>query len=151
MNKAVTTKTLFSRETTVSIDIMASPATIWNILTDSTNYPNWNSTVISIEGKIEQGAHIELKSQLDPKRVFKLVVKEFAPESKLVWGDAMGNRTYTLTPNAQGTTTFTMTEKIGGPLFPLFSSMIPSFDQSFESFANDLKTVSEKPNTQVNG
>ena len=36
-----------------------------------------------------------------------------------------------------------MNEKIGGPLFPLFAKMIPSFDQSFEQFASDLKKESE--------
>jgi hypothetical protein len=36
-----------------------------------------------------------------------------------------------------------MTEKIGGPLFPLFASSIPSFDASFERFAADLKREAE--------
>jgi hypothetical protein len=37
-----------------------------------------------------------------------------------------------------------MTEKIGGPLFPLFAKMIPPFDDSFEKFASDLKQEAEK-------
>jgi hypothetical protein len=36
-----------------------------------------------------------------------------------------------------------MTEKIGGPLFPLFAGYIPPFDESFERFAADLKKESE--------
>ena len=36
-----------------------------------------------------------------------------------------------------------MTEKIGGPLFPLVAKMIPSFDKSFEQFAIDLKKEAE--------
>jgi hypothetical protein len=36
-----------------------------------------------------------------------------------------------------------MTEKIGGPIFPLFARMIPSFDQSFEQYAKDLKKEAE--------
>ena len=70
-------------------------------------------------------------------------VKELQNENKLVWGDAMGNRIYTLTKNAKGSTLFYMTEKIGGPLFPLFAKMIPSFDKSFEQFAADLKKEAE--------
>ena len=38
---------------------------------------------------------------------------------------------------------FTMTEKIGGPLFPLFARYIPPFDESFEQFAADLKREAE--------
>ena len=36
-----------------------------------------------------------------------------------------------------------MTEKIGGLMFPMYAKMIPSFDQSFEQFASDLKKESE--------
>ncbi len=36
-----------------------------------------------------------------------------------------------------------MTERIGGPLFPLFAGMIPSFDESFDKFASDLKKEAE--------
>ncbi|GAB2588751.1 SRPBCC family protein [Spirosoma areae] len=70
-------------------------------------------------------------------------MKQFHPENKLAWGDAMGNRLYTLAKNGDKSVLFCMTEKIGGPLFPLFARMIPSFDQSFEQFAADLKKESE--------
>lgn len=144
MAKANTIRKMFSRETFVSVDIQADPKTVWSLLTDAGNYPKWNSTILSIDGKIALGEKIQLKSQLDPKRVFKLSVKEVEPEKRLVWGDAMGKREYRLTPNPNGQTNFSMTEKIGGPLFPLFAKMIPSFDESFNKFANDLKTEAEK-------
>lgn len=140
--KAVTTKRFFSRETSVSISIKAPPPVIWSLLTDADQYPQWNSTVVSIEGSISPGGTIELKSKLDPNRVFKLKVKEFEPSKRLAWGDAMGLRVYSLTESG-GVTTFQMTEKIGGPIFPLFAKMIPPFDQSFEDFARDLKKAAE--------
>ena len=93
--KAVTTKKTFSRETAVSIDIQADKSIIWTLLTNANDFPRWNSTVISLEGAIAKGEKIKLRAKLDPKREFKLSVKEFDPESKLVWGDAMGNRVYT--------------------------------------------------------
>lgn len=142
--KASTIKKTFSRETSVNIDIQADPKTIWGLLTSAENYPKWNSTVISIDGKIALGEKIQLTSYLDPKRVFKLSVKAVEPESRLVWGDAMGKREYKLTPRSNGQTNFVMTEKIGGPLFPLFAKMIPPFDESFEKFAGDLKKEAEK-------
>jgi uncharacterized protein YndB with AHSA1/START domain len=141
--KALTTKNTFSRETAISIDIQADKSIIWALLTNAADYPRWNSTVISIDGTIAQGGKIQLKSTLDPKRVFKLSVKEFEAEHKLVWGDAMGKRIYTLTTIGNGRTNFTMNEKIGGPFFPLFAKMIPSFDEAFEQFASDLKKESE--------
>lgn len=141
--KATTTRTTFSRETSVSTTIQADPAIVWALLTHPADYPRWNSTVRSLTGSIRQGETIELKSTLDPKRTFKLKVKEFVPEQRLVWGDAMGNRIYTIDKAGEGRVLFSMTERIGGPLFPLFARMIPSFDESFEMFAADLKKEAE--------
>lgn len=92
---------------------------------------------------IAKGGKIQLISTLDPKRIFKLSVKEFEADKRLVWGDAMGKRVYTIKYIGNGLTNFTMSEKIGGPIFPLFAKMIPSFDKSFEQFASDLKREAE--------
>lgn len=141
--KAITIKNTFSRETWVSINILAASEVVWALLTNAADYPRWNSSVVSIKGEIKQGGTIELKSTLDEKRVFKLKVKEVEPEKRLVWGDTMGNRVYTIDTSKGDNSVFTMTEKIGGPLFPLFAKYIPSFDESFERFAADLKKEAE--------
>lgn len=141
--KATTTKKTFSRETSVSTLIFADPAIVWALLTHASDIPRWNSTVTSVKGEIKEGGTIELKSTLDEKRTFKLKVKEFVPEKRLVWGDAMGSRIYTLAKGPEGGVIFSMSEKIGGPLFPLFAKAIPSFDASFERFAADLKKEAE--------
>ena len=141
--KAQTFRSSFHRETSVSILINADPAIIWAILTKASDYPRWNSTVTSLEGNIALGETIKLKSILDAKRTFKLKVKEFDPEKKLVWGDGQGNRVYTLKRNNDGAVVFNMNERIGGLMFPLYAKMIPSFDQSFEEFAKCLKKESE--------
>lgn len=140
--KAVTSKSTFSRETSVNVNIEADAAIIWALLTNAADFPRWNSTVISISGKIQSGETIELKSTLDEKRTFKLKIKEFVPNQRLVWGDPMGSRVYSLEKAGKGTQ-FKMSEKIGGPLFPLFAGMIPSFDESFDKFAADLKKEAE--------
>ncbi len=142
-SKATTVKTAFSRETAVSTDIHADASIIWALLTNAPDFSRWNSTVVSIEGDIKPGATIKLKSTLDEKRVFKLKVKEFQPPHRLAWGDAMGTRVYELKQMDANTTRFSMTEKIGGLLFPLFSRFIPSFDEAFNQFAADLKKEAE--------
>ena len=141
--KATTTKSMFSRETSVSIIINTYPSVVWALLTNASDIPRWNSTVISIKGNIRAGETIELKSTLDEKRTFKLKVKEFIPEKRLVWGDAQGSRVYTIDKGDGKGVRFTMTEKIGGPLFPLFAGFIPSFDKAFEQYAGDLKKEAE--------
>lgn len=140
---ASTTKTTFHRETSVSTVIKADEAIIWALLTNASDHPRWNSTITSLQGNIALGEKVILKSTLDAKRSFKLKVKEFQPTKKLVWGDGKGQRTYTLTNNVNGTVTFTMTERIGGLLFPMYAKYIPSFDASFDAFAADLKKEAE--------
>lgn len=141
---AKTIKKLFSRQTSVSIDISASPETIWKLLTSVEALPSWNSTIVELTGNIAPGEKIVLRSTLAPDRKFKLKVKEFEPLKRLTWGDAMGTRIFTLSPNSNGVTRFSMSETIGGPIFPLFARMIPSFDDSFNQFAADLKKAAEK-------
>lgn len=140
---AATTRTTFHRETTVSTTIKADEAIIWALLTNASDYPRWNSTVTSIQGNIALGEKIVLKSTLDAKRSFTLKVKEFQPAKELVWGDGKGQRTYTLQNNGDGTVTFSMTERIGGLMFPMYAKYIPSFDDSFNAFATDLKNEAE--------
>jgi uncharacterized protein YndB with AHSA1/START domain len=141
--KAKTTKKTFSRETSINTTIFADSAIVWALLTNASDIPRWNSTITSLKGNIRENETIELKSTLDTKRTYKLKVKEFVPERRLAWGDAMGNRVYTIDKSGGGSVLFSMAEKIGGPLFPLFAGSIPSFDESFEQFAADLKKEAE--------
>lgn len=141
--KANTIKKTFSRSTSVSIKISASPDKVWELLTDAKGMPKWNSTVLSIDGEIKVGEKIKLKSYLDPERTFKIKIKEMQKPKKMVWGDAMGKRVFTLEKTDNGTL-FTMDEKIGNPMFPLFANKIPPFDESFERYASDLKKEAER-------
>ena len=139
---ATTKKETFSRETTVSIHIKADESIVWSLLTNASDYPRWNSTILSIDGEIKEGEKIRLRSTLDEKRTFKLKVKTYQPEHQLEWGDGKGSRVFTLTKSDNGVS-FTMTEKIGGLMFPMYAKYIPSFDESFEQFARDLKNEAE--------
>ncbi|MEZ4698048.1 MAG: hypothetical protein R2832_16645 [Rhodothermales bacterium] len=141
--KAKTERSAFSRQTTVQTRIYSDSSIIWALLTNATDFSRWNRTVISITGDIVPDGRIQLKSTLDEKRIFKLHVKEFVSEKRLVWGDSQGSRVFSLTSDADGSVMFSMSERIGSPLFPLFARFIPSFDESFEQFASDLKAEAE--------
>lgn len=141
--KAKTVKKAFSRTTTISQEINAPADKIWALLSDAKTHESWNSTVVSLKGEIKEGEKLELVSTLAPERTFKLKVKSLVPNKTMIWGDGMGKRTYTLTEN-NGVTTFSIHEKIGGPMFPLFAGKIPSFDESFEQIASDLKAKAEE-------
>lgn len=139
---ANTMKKIFSRTTTISEKINAHPSIVWSLLSNGDDYSRWNSTIISIEGQIEKGRKIQLKSTLAPNRTFKLKIREMKPHELLIWGDAMGKRTFHLAEEQEGTR-FTMNERIGSVMFPLFAGKIPSFDEAFEQFTADLKKEAE--------
>lgn len=141
--KAVTIKKTFSRQTMVKTEINADVSIVWALLTNGSDFARWNSTIVSLDGNIVEGEKIKLVSTLDPSRTFKIKIKEVIPEKEMVWGDAMGKRIYKLEKSGEGKIVFSMSEKIGSFMFPLFANKIPPFDEAFETFAADLKREAE--------
>ena len=132
----------------VSRTIAAPAATVWAILADGPSYPSWNPAVVRLDGDIEAGSTIELVSVVNPKRTFRLTVAAMDPPRSMVWADGMplglfrGERTFSL-DEADGATTFTMSERYAGPLAPLITRAIPDLTESFEMFADGLKAEAE--------
>ena len=137
--------TRYSASTTIA----APPTSVWEILTDASAYPSWNSTVISMEGTIAEGERIALVSTLDPKRTFKLSVSNVTMPTSMVWSNGMplglfsGVRTFTLDPSGDGGCEFSMVEEYSGLMAPLITRAIPDMTESFETFAADLKAAAE--------
>ncbi|MBL8163622.1 MAG: SRPBCC domain-containing protein [Anaerolineae bacterium] len=146
--KASKSKSLFRMECAVSVSIKASPETIWRLLTDSREFARWNSSVVSLDGRIALGETIQLKVDYAPSRTFKLRVSEFVPNARMVWRDGsapmfQGVRTYTLTPRGDGSTEFSMVEVLSGLLLPMIGGSLPDFAPPFERYAADLKKAAE--------
>ncbi len=125
--------------------INADADTIWSILTDAPNYPNWDSGVIRVEGTIAPGEKIKVVSSANPKRAFPVKVAEFTPGRTMRWDGGMplglfkGVRTFSLAPAGDGTTQFHVREEYSGPLLPMMWRSMPDLGPSFEQFANGLK------------
>jgi uncharacterized protein YndB with AHSA1/START domain len=104
--------------------IQASPDAIWAILTDAPGYQAWDSGVERVEGRIAPGEKIKVVSKANPGRAFPVKVTEFTPGQRMTWSGGMpfglfkGVRTFTLSPQSNGTTTFTMHEQYTGPCCP---------------------------------
>lgn len=129
-----------------STRIRATPEAIWRILTDGPAYPRWNPTVTKIDGRIAAGEKLALQAN---GRTFKLKVSEFAPAKKMVWEGGMplglfkGVRTYTLTPQSDGSVEFFMREEFSGLMSPLIEKSLPDLQPSFDQFAASLKKHAE--------
>jgi hypothetical protein len=129
--------------------IEASPEAIWAILTNAAGYPEWDPGVDRIEGRIAPGEKITAFTKLSPGRAFPAKVTEFVPGRKMTWTGGMplglfkGERTFTLAPQSNGATEFTLREEFSGPLLPLIGRSIPDMTSTFEHFAAGLKRRAE--------
>ena len=88
-------------------------------------------------------------AKVSPDRTFDLKVSELTPASRMVWEDGMpmgmfaGVRTFTLTPQSDGSTAFTMAEVFSGGMLGMIEGSLPDFTSDFEHFAADLKKRAE--------
>ena len=132
-----------------AITIHARAETIWSILTDASGYPVWNSTVDKITGRIAPRERVTIHAKATPGRAFPLTVTAFEPARRMVWTGGMplglftGMRTFTLTPQPDGSVAFAMREEFSGLLAPLITRPIPDLQPVFDAFASDLKRHAE--------
>jgi hypothetical protein len=125
--------------------IVGSPDAVWSVLADGAAWPSWESGVDAVEGSIEPGQTIKIRSQAAPGRAFPVKVTRFEPPAHLRFSGGMplglfrGVRTYEVSPGADGQVTFRMREEYTGPLLPLIWRSMPDLGPSFQQFAQGLK------------
>jgi hypothetical protein len=133
-----------------STTIRATPEAIWAVLTDAAAYPSWNTTVTRVEGQIAPGAKVTVHAKISPGRAFPVTVAALEAPRRMVWSSGMplglfkGERTFTLTPKADGEVEFAMSEAFTGLLEPLIGRSIPDLQPAFEEFAACLKARAEQ-------
>jgi hypothetical protein len=137
----------FRMECSVRCHIAARPKDVWALLTSAADFPKWNSTVTSIEGDIAKGNKLALRVPASP-RTFTPKVTELVPEQRMVWSDGMapmfrGERTFTVSARADGTTDFEMVEVFTGVMLPMIRGSLPDFGPVFEQYARDLTRAAE--------
>lgn len=126
-----------------SVRIRATADRIWSTLMETTRWPEFDSSIVRVEGTPSLGSKVTVHSKIG--RAFPLTVAEFAPHRRMVLAGGMplglfkGARTYTIDPHADGTTEFTMQEEFSGLLAPLITRSIPDMQPSFDAFASNLK------------
>src|SRR2546430_7840690 len=114
-----------------AIDIHASTARVWSILTDFSAYPAWNPFIIVAEGEPRPGARLRITIAPPGRRpmTFRPVVLVAVPERKLSWlgrlvipGLLDGEHIFQLEQRAE-LCRFCHTERFSGILLPLFSGV----------------------------
>ena len=124
--------------------IDASPAQVWPVLTDTAAWPDWNSGVTKVDGRLALGEKLSITVEANPGRVFPVKVMVLSAPERMVFRGGMplglftGERTYTLTPEGTGTR-FTMREEYSGLLAAVIFKSIPDLGLSFRQFAEGLR------------
>lgn len=132
----------------VTRSIQATPEVVWGLLTDATSYAGWNPTIVTIQGPIVLNGTVSLVSTVNPKRTFKVKVDVMEPPRRLVWSDGMpfglfkGERTFLLERRGDSTE-FSMAEEYTGLMSGLIVKSIPDLTESFDQFADGLKSAAE--------
>ena len=128
--------------------IEATPEQVWPVLTDTDAWPDWDSGVIKVDGRLALGQKLSITASVTPGRAFRVKVVQLSEREQMVFVGGMplglftGKRTYTLAPEATGTR-FTMREEYRGPLASLIFKSIPDRGPSFRQFADGLKRRAE--------
>jgi hypothetical protein len=128
-----------------STTIAAPPQRVWEVLVDGARYADWDSGVVRVEGTVAPGASVKVVSSANPGRAFPVKVAEFEPGRRMVWSGGMplglfrGVRTFTLTPEAGGSTRLDVREEYTGPLLPLIWRSMPDLQPSFDQFTHGIK------------
>jgi hypothetical protein len=115
------------------IVIHATPAEVWNVLTDFNRYPEWNPFITSLKGIATKGE--KLVARMEPPNgsamTFKPTVVMANRNKELRWlghllfpGLFDGEHIFELYENTDGTTTLVQREEFTGILVPLFSKML---------------------------
>jgi uncharacterized protein YndB with AHSA1/START domain len=134
-------------EATAMINV--APEQVWELLSDIAAWPNWDSGVRSVDGRLGLGEKLTISVEANPGRAFPVKVAKLEQPREMVFrgGTALGlftgQRVYTLEPQAQATR-FTMREQYTGPLAGIIFKSIPDLGPSFQQFADGLKRLAEQ-------
>ena len=143
-----------SKEIKTEILIMATPEKVWAILTDFSNYPNWNPFIKSIKGEVKAGNRITARIEPPDAKgmTFKPKILTYETNKELRWlghllfaGLFDGEHKFELIDNGNGTTTFKQSEKFNGILVSLFKTQLDNnTKRGFEEMNNKLKELAEQ-------
>ena len=136
----------------VEVTIRSEPARVWTLLTDATYFPRWNSTISAIDGEIREGQRIRIHVP-GSNRTFTPLVSDLVPNARMTWTGGFaplfkGVRTFELTPQPGGLSSFVMQERFSGLMLPIVGRSLPDFGPVFEQYAIDLKHEAERPHAQ---
>jgi hypothetical protein len=136
-----------------AIEIQASAARVWTILTDFARMPSWNPFITSIAGTAASGARLTVTIAPPGKSAmqFKPTIIAVRPERELRWlgrllipGLFDGEHYFLLDPLAEGRVRFTHGERFSGLLVGLVRGTLAATETGFNAMNAALKREAER-------
>lgn len=138
-------------ELCTEIEINATPERVWQILTDTEKFPEWNPFIHRLKGKLAVGETIEvfLGESPDKGMTFRPKVLEVTPNRIFRWlgklfigGIFDGEHIFEIEPRGENRVNFIQREKFNGILVHVFN--FDSTRRGFEAMNRALKVRAEQ-------
>ena len=137
-----------SKQLSTHVDIQATPARVWEVLSDLAAYPEWNPFIPRIDGEIRPGARLEVRIQPPGAKgmTFRPTVLKAEPNRELRWRGRLwlpglfdGEHAFTIEPSAANRVRFIQSETFTGLLVPFFTGTLKATLRGFEDMNHALK------------
>lgn len=135
------------------IEIAATPARVWEILTDFDRYGEWNPFIPSIAGELREGAELEVVLRPSGMRAMTIrpTMQRVVSEREFRWLGSMGMKglfdgehAFIIEPLATGGVRFIQSETFKGLFVSGVLAMVgPGTQRGFDAMSSALKTRAE--------
>ncbi len=146
-----------SAQLRTEIEIRATPARVWEVLTDFAAYPDWNPFIPRIDGPVAVGARLDARLRPPGGRGMRLrpTVLAATPAQELRWlghlgvpGLFDGEHGFRLEPLGPDRVRFVQEERFSGLLAPFVLRFVErGTRQGFEAMNRALKARAERPSS----
>jgi hypothetical protein len=132
----------------VTTRVNAPAERVWETLLDTALWPSFDPAIERVDGAPIRGGTMTVHTTRG--RAFPMKVTTLVAHQRMVLTGGMplglfkGERTYTVSPNPDGSVQFSMREAFTGLLAPLVGRSLPDMQPSFDTFAANLKHRSER-------
>ena len=118
----------FKKHLHTQIHLLASPQQVWQVLTNTAAYSEWNPFIKQLNGQLTQGEQIHAHIQ---NMTFRPTILQCQPHKELRWlgklfikGIFDGEHIFRLEEQEDGSTIFHHEEYFSGLLVPLFARQL---------------------------
>lgn len=137
-----------------AIEIRAPLDTVWGVLTDFASYPEWNPHIRRVQGTVDKGARISIRTKPPGGRTIAMrpTVINWEPPTELRWRSTFlsrllfsGEHGFRLEPTAANHVRFVQDGTFSGLLVPLYSRLrLPRTRLGFDETNEALRDRAER-------